>query len=189
MKNNEMMKLRSIKFSSSPRVHLFLFFILDGAWVVWDVFSPPSELSPPLEWACWGGGYGYAGGGGYEYAGGAGLPDEPPAGEEGMNMVEEHYHPMNHGLEVEDMNMVGIHMVRVGVWIRWRSNTTDEPPTGGGGVWGRIWRLRWRWLKENTRAWCWRGIGLTMEWRGIGELIGSGRSLQNQGVQKVTLHL
>jgi hypothetical protein len=31
--------------------------------------------------------------------------------EEGMNMVEEQYHPMNHRLEVEDMDMVGIHMV------------------------------------------------------------------------------
>jgi hypothetical protein len=39
-------------------------------------------------------------------------------------MVEEHYHPMNHWPEVEDMNMVGIHMVEVGVWIWWGSITT-----------------------------------------------------------------
>jgi hypothetical protein len=44
-------------------------------------------------------------------------------GEEGMDMVMEHYYPMNHRLEVTDMDMVGIHMVEVGVWIRWRSNT------------------------------------------------------------------
>jgi hypothetical protein len=37
---------------------------------------------------------------------------------EGMNMVEEQDHPMNHRLGEEDMNMVGIHMVEVGVWIR-----------------------------------------------------------------------
>jgi hypothetical protein len=34
-------------------------------------------------------------------------------GEEAMHMVEEHYHPMNHRLEVEDMDMVGIHIVEV----------------------------------------------------------------------------
>jgi hypothetical protein len=34
-------------------------------------------------------------------------------GEEGMNMVKEHYHPMNHRLEVEYMDMVGIYMVEV----------------------------------------------------------------------------
>jgi hypothetical protein len=75
-----MMKLRSTKFSLSPRVHSFLFFILDGAWVVWEVFSLPPELSPPPEWTGWGGGYEYAGGRGYEYGEGAGPPHEPPAG-------------------------------------------------------------------------------------------------------------
>jgi hypothetical protein len=30
-------------------------------------------------------------------------------------------------------------------------------------------------LKENTNVWCWRSIRLTMERRGIDELIGSGR--------------
>jgi hypothetical protein len=43
---------------------------------------------------------------------------------EGMNMVEEQDHPTNHRLEVEYMDMMGIHMVEVGVWIRWRSITT-----------------------------------------------------------------
>jgi hypothetical protein len=44
-------------------------------------------------------------------------------GEEGMNMVDEHYHPMNQRLEAEDMDMdmVDIHMVKVEVWIWWRS--------------------------------------------------------------------
>jgi hypothetical protein len=32
---------------------------------------------------------------------------------EGMNMVEEQDHPMNHQLWEEDMNMVGSHMVEV----------------------------------------------------------------------------
>jgi hypothetical protein len=41
-----------------------------------------------------------------------------------MNMVEEQDHPMNHQLGEEDMNMVGIYMVEVGVWIWWRSITT-----------------------------------------------------------------
>jgi hypothetical protein len=38
-------------------------------------------------------------------------------GEEGMNMAEKHYHPLKHRLRVEDMYMVGIHMVKVEVWI------------------------------------------------------------------------
>jgi hypothetical protein len=41
-----------------------------------------------------------------------------------MNMVEEQDHPMNHRLGEEDMNMVGIYMVEVGVWIWWRSTTS-----------------------------------------------------------------
>jgi hypothetical protein len=41
-----------------------------------------------------------------------------------MNMVEEQDHPMNHRLGEEDMNMVGIYMVEVGVWIWWRSITS-----------------------------------------------------------------
>jgi hypothetical protein len=43
-------------------------------------------------------------------------------GEEDMNMIERHYHLTNH--RSEDMDMVGIHMVEVGVWIRWMSITT-----------------------------------------------------------------
>jgi hypothetical protein len=34
-------------------------------------------------------------------------------GEKGMNMVDEHDHPMNHRLEVKDMNIMGIYMVEV----------------------------------------------------------------------------
>jgi hypothetical protein len=79
MKDNEIIKLRSTEFSSLLWVHSFLFFILDGAWVVWEVFSPSPELSPPLEWTCWGGGYGYIRGGGYGYGGGVWLTDEPLA--------------------------------------------------------------------------------------------------------------
>jgi hypothetical protein len=47
MNDNEMMKLKSTKFSSSLRVHSFLLFILMRASVVWEVFSPPLKLSPP----------------------------------------------------------------------------------------------------------------------------------------------
>jgi hypothetical protein len=70
--------MQSTEFSSSSRVHIFLFFILDGAWVIWEVFSPPPKLSPPPEWTGWGGGYRYTGGVGYEYGRGAWPPDEPP---------------------------------------------------------------------------------------------------------------
>jgi hypothetical protein len=80
MQDNEMMKLRSTSFSLSVGVHSFLFFILDRAWVVWEVLSPPPELSSPSDWTGWGGGYGYIGGGGYEYGWGAKPPDEPPVG-------------------------------------------------------------------------------------------------------------
>jgi hypothetical protein len=40
---------------------------------------------------------------------------------EGMNMVEEQDHPMNHQLGEEDMNMVGSHMVEAGM------DTVEEP--------------------------------------------------------------
>jgi hypothetical protein len=71
---------------------------------------------------------------------------------EGMDMVEEHFHPMNHRPEVE-----GIYTV----------------DTGMGG----IERLSWRWLKESPSARCWRGTGSAMERRGIAELVKSVRSL------------
>jgi hypothetical protein len=80
MKDNEIMKLRSTKFFSSSWVHSFCFFVLEWAWVIWEVFSLPFELLPPLKWTGWGGGYGYVGGGGYEYGWGAEPPDEPPIG-------------------------------------------------------------------------------------------------------------
>jgi hypothetical protein len=83
MQDNEMMKLRSTNFPSSTGVHSFLFFILDGVWVISEVLSPPLELSSPPEWACWGGGYEYIEGGWYEYGWGVGPPDEPPVGEGG----------------------------------------------------------------------------------------------------------
>jgi hypothetical protein len=135
MKDDEMIKLRSIKVYSSSRVHSFLFFIIDGAWVVWEVLSPSPELSPPPEWTDWGGGYGYVRGGGCEYDWAAGPPDEPPTGGGGyeydrealppdeppirgygyggypyggdwsMDTVDEHYHPMNHRPEVVGTDM------------------------------------------------------------------------------------
>jgi hypothetical protein len=40
------------------------------------------------------------------------------------------------------------------------------------------------WLKESMIVWCWRDIRSMMEQRGVGELIGNGRSLRSQGVQK-----
>jgi hypothetical protein len=57
-------------------------------------------------------------------------------------MVEEYYHPINHRLEVEDMDIVGIHMVDVGVWIWWSvCRTTDRRwrvLIGRILIWGRI---------------------------------------------------
>jgi hypothetical protein len=51
-----------------------------------------------------------------------------------MNMVEEQDHLTNHRLGEKDMNMVGIHMVEVEVWIRWGGALPpDEPPTRCGG--------------------------------------------------------
>jgi hypothetical protein len=40
---------------------------------------------------------------------------------EGMNMVEEQDHPMNHQLGEEDINIVGSHMVEAGM------DTVEEP--------------------------------------------------------------
>jgi hypothetical protein len=37
--------------------------------------------------------------------------------------------------------------------------------------------------------WCWRGTEPAIERRGIAELIGSGRRLRNQGVQKINRRL
>jgi hypothetical protein len=111
--------------------------------------------------------------------------------EEGMNTVKEYYHPTNHRLKVEDidMDMVRIHIVEVEVWIRWRSITikwiTDRRWRVWIGrivMWGRIWRMRWRWLKESTMVWCWWDIGPAMERRGIDEIVGSGRNLWNWDV-------
>jgi hypothetical protein len=127
MNDNEMLKLRSTKFSSSPQVHSFLFFVLEEAWVVWEVFSPSPKLSPPPEWIGWGGGYEYARDRGYWYDWGAGSPDDPPAGEEDihmvgshmvedMNMMVKHYHPMNHRLEVAGMDMVEEHYHPMNHW-------------------------------------------------------------------------
>jgi hypothetical protein len=41
----------------------------------------------------------------------------------GINMVDEQNYPTNR-LGEEDMNMVSIHMMEVGVWIRWMTITT-----------------------------------------------------------------
>jgi hypothetical protein len=83
MNDTEIMKLKSTKFFSLLLVHSFHFFILKGAWVVWEVFSPPPELSPPPEWTGWGRGYGYTGDGGYRYDWRVGPLDEPPVEEGG----------------------------------------------------------------------------------------------------------
>jgi hypothetical protein len=100
MKDNEMMKLRSIKFFSSPRVHSFLFFILDGAWVVWEVFplypSCRHLQSEQVE---------VEGIDMMKVAEHDHLMDHRLE-DGGMNMMEEHYHPMNHWVEEEDMDMV-----------------------------------------------------------------------------------
>jgi hypothetical protein len=39
-------------------------------------------------------------------------------------MIEKQDHLMNHQADVDDMDMVGIHMVEVGVWIQRMSITT-----------------------------------------------------------------
>jgi hypothetical protein len=70
-----------------------------------------------------------------------------------MDMVDEHFHPMNHQTEVEGMD------------------TVDT------GIGGGIEQLSWRWLKESPKAWCWRGTGPAMERQGIIELVRSGRSM------------
>jgi hypothetical protein len=44
--------------------------------------------------------------------------------DESINMVEEHDHPMNHRLGEEGMNMIGIHMVDVE-----GMNMVEERPT------------------------------------------------------------
>jgi hypothetical protein len=57
-------------------------------------------------------------------------------------MVEEYYHPINHRLEVEDMDIVGIHMVDVEVWIWWSARRTTDRRwrvlIGRILIWGRI---------------------------------------------------
>jgi hypothetical protein len=40
-------------------------------------------------------------------------------------------------------------------------------------------------VEREPEARCWRGTGSVMERRGITELVESGRSLQNRGVQKI----
>jgi hypothetical protein len=51
-----------------------------------------------------------------------------------MDMLKEHKHPMNHRLEVEDMDMVGIHMVEVGGYGYGEGALPlDEPSTRDGG--------------------------------------------------------
>jgi hypothetical protein len=52
---------------------------------------------------------------------------------EGMNMVEEQDHPTNHRLEVEYMDMMGIHMVEVGYGYGGGVLPPDESPTRGEG--------------------------------------------------------
>jgi hypothetical protein len=81
---------------------------------------------------------------------------------EGMDMVEEQDHPMNHRLGVEGMNMVGSNMVEVdGI------DTVEEhfhPMNDGPELEGMdtvdtgmrmIEQLSWRLLKDSPRAWCW----------------------------------
>jgi hypothetical protein len=103
---------------------------------------------------------------------------------EDMNMVEEQDHPMKHWLGEEGMNMVGSHKVEVDSidMVEEYFHLMNHRPQMKGmdtvysGM-GRIERLSWRWLKESSRARCWRGTRLAMERRGIDELIRSGRSL------------
>jgi hypothetical protein len=91
-------------------------------------------------------------------------------GEEGMNMVgsnmvkvddmdmmEEHFYPMNHQPEVEGMDTLDEHFHL----MNHRSEVEGMDMVGTGM--GRIERLSWRWLKESPRARCWRGTGSAME--------------------------
>jgi hypothetical protein len=83
---------------------------------------------------------------------------------DGMDTVEEHFHPMNHRPEVEGMDTVDTDM-------------------------GEDRAVKLRWLKESLRVWCWWGTGPAMEQWCITELIESGRSLWNRGVQKINPRL
>jgi hypothetical protein len=75
---------------------------------MWGIFSSTRVVINSR--AGWAGGYEYDDSGGYEYGGEAWSPDQPPVGDESMNMVEERYHPTTNRLEVEDMNMMSIHI-------------------------------------------------------------------------------
>jgi hypothetical protein len=72
-----------------------------------------------------------------------------------MDMLEEHYHPMNHRLEVDDMHREDSGM---------GDDTTVE-------------------VVERESE----GVVLARHW--TNELVGSGRSLRNRGVQKITPRL
>jgi hypothetical protein len=79
---------------------------------------------------------------------------------EGMDTVDEHYHPMNHRPKVEGMDMDDSGM---GEDMTVELKVVEREPEGV------------------VLARHWTG----MERRGIGKLVGSGRSLRNRGVQKV----
>jgi hypothetical protein len=79
-----------------------------------------------------------------------------------MDTVDKHFHLMNHRPEVEVMDMVEeyFHPMNHRLEVEGMDMVNTDM--------GRIERLSWRWLKESLMAWCWRGIA---------ELIESGRSL------------
>jgi hypothetical protein len=93
-----------------------------------------------------------------------------------MNMVEEQCHLMNHRLEVEGMDMVGIHIVEV----------EERPSNHRPEVKGMDMKDSDMWedmlvdvqvVEREHEDGCGRDIGPAMERRGISELIESGRSL------------
>jgi hypothetical protein len=118
------MKLRPTKIYSSPRVHSFLFLLLARGWVVWEVFPPPPECSPPPEWIGWGGGYEYARGGGYVYVGWAWAPVESAA-EGGGYGYGGYPYGGGGGVLVEGVTGGGGH--------GYGGGAPDEAAAGGGG--------------------------------------------------------
>jgi hypothetical protein len=58
---------------------------------------------------------------------------------EGMDTVEDHYHPMNHQPEVDGMDRKDEHYHPMN-----HRSEVDDMDREDSGMGGRIWRLNWR---------------------------------------------
>jgi hypothetical protein len=125
-------------------------------------------------------------------------------GVEGMNMLEEHDRPSNHWLEEEGMDMADIHMVEVEVMDMVEERPLKERPEVEGINTEEEHSSKERpkvegmdMVEDMTTEVVEReheDVGLARHWIGEGaesvdELIGNGRSLRSQGVEKVTPRL